>query len=380
MDKKTIGIIGGTGYVGRETVKTILTFTDHNIMLGGRNQEKLRKIFPKMESRGDCLQVDVYNRDLLHNFCSKCDIVVNCAGPSKQILDMVASASIEQCAHYVDVSGDEYLYKQLMKRKQEIEEKKLLFIISAGLYPGLSEIFPAYVAEKYFDDIDLLELFFAGQGEFSLNAAYDIVCSIEEDNSLGMTYCKNGEAKKIDGEFHSKYTLPYPAGELDTYPILNQEFKRIAERYKIKSAYFYNTYQNKSVLSKFVMIKALEQYKTEEQKRASAKILTEQFGEKKKETNDFTMFHLIANGNKNGKHLQLVSNLLYKNDWNTLSGIIAANAARLVIEGNRKKFGCFFVAEGVNVTKLMDVLSDQNIFLKHTFTELNETKSILGTL
>jgi saccharopine dehydrogenase-like NADP-dependent oxidoreductase len=367
LDKKTIGILGATGYVGREAVKTLLAFTDHNIMIGGRDQEKLRKNFPELKAKGECLQVDIYNRDQLYYFCSKCDIVINCAGPSKQIIDRVASAAIDQCVHYVDVAGDMNLYGQLLKRKQEIEEKKLLFIVSAGVYPGLSELFPAYVAETYFDEIDLLEVFFAGQGGFSMNAAYDIVCSIAEDTGLGMTYCQNGEAKKIEGTFHSSYALPCPAGKVDTYPILNREFKQIANQYKIKSAFFYNTYPNKSVLNKFVMIKALEQYKTEEQKRASAKILTEQYGEKKKEANDFTMFHLITTGKKNGEDLQIVSNLLYKNDWNTLSGIVAANVARLIARGNQQRSGCFFVAEGVNTANLMSVLSEWNIGLKHTF-------------
>jgi saccharopine dehydrogenase-like NADP-dependent oxidoreductase len=368
LDKKAIGILGSTGYVGSEAVKALLDSTGHNIILGGRFPEKLHEFFPGIKYRGECLQVDINNREQLHSFCSKCDIVVNCAGPSKQILDWVAAAAIENCVHYVDVSGDEHLYRLLMKRKQGIEDKKLSVIISAGVYPGLSEIFPAYIVEKYFDDVELLELFFSGRGEFSFNAAYDIVCSIEEDTGLGMTCCKNGEAKKIEGSFHTNYSLPYPAGKLDTYPILNQEFKEMAKRHKIKSAYFYNTYQNKSVLNKFIMIKALEQYKTEEQKRASAKILTEQYA-KKKDTDDFTMLHLVANGSKKGKHVKLVSNLLYKNDWNTLSGIVAANTARLVIEGNRGKKGCFTVAEGVDAADMMDLLSRQNIDLKHKFIE-----------
>ncbi|BBB92141.1 MAG TPA: saccharopine dehydrogenase NADP-binding domain-containing protein [Methylomusa anaerophila] len=368
LAKKTIGIMGATGYVGREAVKTLLAFTDHNIMLGGREPEKLRSIFPAMESRGDCLHADIYNRDQLYYFCSKCDLVINCAGPAKQILDRVAAAAIDQGVHYVDVAGDIHLYKQLRKRNQEIAEKKLLFIVSAGVYPGLSEVVPAYVAETYFDEIDLLAVFFAGQGGFSLNAAYDIVCSIEEDTGLGMTYCKNGAAQKIEGAFHSSYELPSPAGKVDAYPVLNPEFKQIAARYKIKSAYFYNTYPNKSVLNKFVMIKALAQYKTEEQKKASAKILVEQYAEKKKEAGDFTMLHLIATGNKNGKYLELVSNLLYKNDWNTLSGIVAANAARLVAEGNRERAGCFFLTEGVNAAQLLELLSERNVGLSIHFS------------
>lgn len=367
MSEKTIGILGATGYVGRAAVKTILTSTGHNVMLGSRNPEKIHTMFPELASRGKCLQVDVYNRDMLHTFCRRCDIVVNCAGPAKQILDRVAAAALEQGTHYVDVAGYEYLYRQLLQRKQEIEAKKRVFIISAGVFPGLSELFPAYVAERYFEEIDLLELFFAGQGDFSLNAAYDIVCSIEENSGLGMTYCHYGEAKKIDGIFHRTYTLPWPVGKLDTYPILNQEFERIAKRHNIKAAYLYNTYPNKSVLNTFVMIKALEQYKTEEQKRAAAKALTEQFGVKKQEAHDFTMFHLNASGHKDGRPVQLTSNLLFPQDSNVLSGIIVANVARLVIETERDSGGCYFAAEGVQATKLIDLLSAQNIDLKNTF-------------
>ncbi|TPG68182.1 NAD-dependent epimerase/dehydratase family protein [Brevibacillus laterosporus] len=376
MDKKRIGILGATGAVGREAVQTILAFTNHHVVLGGRNPETLCKLFRGMEARADCLEVDVYNEAQLHRFCGSCDIVINCAGPSKKIVDTVASACIEYAVHYVDVSGDEHLYRQLLKRKLEIEEKGLLFIISAGVYPGLSEVFPAYTAENDLDEIDLLELFFAGQGDFSLNAAYDIVCSIEEDTGLGMTYCRQGEAKKIDGPFHRNYALPLPAGKRDTYPILTQEFSQMAKQKKIRSAYFYNSFQNNSVLNQFVMIKALQQYKTEEEKMASAKLLVEQFNAKKQGVEDFTMFHLIATGNRSGKKMRLVSALLYPGDWNRLSGIIAGTVARLIAEENSKQSGCFFVAEGVSVTSLIDALRDQTIDLTHSLTEMKERGDI----
>jgi saccharopine dehydrogenase-like NADP-dependent oxidoreductase len=257
-----------------------------------------------------------------------------------------------------------------MKKNREIREKGLSFIISAGTYPGLSEIFPAYIAANYFDDVHRLELFFTGNGGFSLNAAYDIVCSIAEDNGAGMTYCENGRARKITGEFHKSAALPHPAGKRDAYPIINEEFRRIAERHGIKSAYFYNTYQNRSVLSKFVMIKALEQYKTEEEKKKSATILAEEYGIGESAPDDFTMFHMIAAGRKDGKPAQLASNMLYQNNWNALSGVVAANAARLLLEKDAIRSGCFFVAEGIDVTRMMNLLSGQNVYIRNSALQL----------
>ncbi|MCR8985817.1 saccharopine dehydrogenase NADP-binding domain-containing protein [Brevibacillus laterosporus] len=370
LDKKTIGILGASGTVGKEAVQTILNFTNHHVVLGGRNPEKLGDLFKGMEERIECLQVDVFNEEQLHRFCSPCDIVINCAGPSKQIVDTVASACIAHAVHYVDVSGDEHLYRQLLKRQNEITEKGLLFIISAGVYPGLTELFPAYIAENDFEEVDFLELFFAGQGDFSLNAAYDIVCSIEEDTGLGMTYCKQGKAQKIDGSFHRNYELPLPAGKRDTYPVLTQEFRQMAKQKNISSAYFYNSFQNNSVLNQFVMIKALQQYKTEEEKKASAKLLVEQFNTKKQGVEDFTMFHLIATGNRSGKKMRLVSTLLYPGDWNRLSGIIAGTVARLIAKDKSANSGCFFVAEGVSATSLIDALCEQTIDLTHSLIEI----------
>ncbi|MDR0270437.1 saccharopine dehydrogenase NADP-binding domain-containing protein [Paenibacillus sp.] len=364
-ENKTIGILGATGNLGRPAVRTILDTTDYHVLLGGRDQSKLQRLFPHMESRGDYIDVDIYNVEQLHNFCRRCDIVLNCAGPSNHIGDMVASACMEQRIHYVDASGDVHLYNQLQKRHEELQDKQMLWVIGVGAYPGLSEIWTAYIAETLFDKIDHLEVFLAGQGGFSLNAAYDIVCSIEMGGALGMNYCQNGEAQKIQDSSYQHYTLPPPAGERKTYLILNEEFRRIAKHYDMKKAYFYNTYPDQSVLHTFMIIKAMEEYKTEEQKKKSAKILSEQFTRKQQGTDDYTMFHSFATGSKNGQTIKLQANLLYHDNWNLLSGIVAANVARLVLEDDRKVRGCFFAAEGIHVSKMMNLLFEQGIVFAH---------------
>lgn len=372
QERNIVGILGASGKVGGGAVDTMLAATDFPVVLGGRNLEKLRERYQHAEARIEFMYADVYDSDSLGRFCEQCAIVINCAGPSKQILDRVAAASIRHRAHYVDVSGDEHLYKRLLNRQRDIEEKQLSCIVSAGVYPGLSEIFPAYIAETCFDDVDSLELFFAGNGDFSLHAAYDIVCSIQEDTGLGMAYCKNGETSRIDRPIHRSYRLPSPAGEREAYPILHHEFLAAARAYRFTSALFYNTYEDPSILNKFVMIKALEQYKTEAQKQASARMLVEQFDAHQQQANEYTLFHLLATGCKSGKPLRLASTLLYNKDWNTLSGMVAAHAARLVMEDDKRVPGCYFAMEGICPVKMMNLLGEWKVDLTHTFMEVGQ--------
>lgn len=85
------------------------------------------------------------------------------------------------------------------------------------------------------------------------------------------------------------------------------------------------------------------------------------------------MLHLVVHGSKNCKHQQLVSSLLYNNNWNALSGIVAANAARIILENNHEKFGCFFAAEGIKGEKMMDfLLKEQHIKPSHAWTEVKQ--------
>lgn len=376
MEKKTtIGVLGATGNTGRGAVEAILASPGFAVVPGGRNPDQLRAAYPHLASGIEPMYADAFDRESLRRFCGSCEVVVNCAGPSKLIADRVAEAAIGQGVHYVDVSGDEQLYRQLLARKREIEDKRLSVIVSAGAYPGLSEIFPAAAARTHLDEVDSLEMHFAGSGGFSLNAAYDIVCSIQEDASLGMTYCADGEARKLDRPVQRTCKLPPPAGERDAYPILHYEFLSAARAYGFRSAIFYNTYPDKSVLSKLVMIKALEQYKTEEQKRSSAKMLAEHYaggagGEPA--AAEYTMLHMTAAGRRSGRPLRLVSHLLYQGDGSTLSGIVAGFAARLIVEADRKKTGCYLAAEGIEPLRMIDALGglgERKIQIAHTMAE-----------
>lgn len=358
--KMVIGVLGATGLVGKGAVEVLLQQKDIDILIGCRNAEKAKNIYGN-EIEKNIFEVDLFDCDKLKEFCSRCNIIINCAGPSAKVLNIVADVCIDLGKDYIDVSGDKDIYDNLIKRKRDVIDKNVLCLIGAGAYPGLTEIFPSFVANEYFDKVETIKEFFAGCGEFSENAAYDIVASIEKKQGYGMCYCKEGKIEKIKENLYTSYKLPDPAGELDVYPVISDEFLRGISKSNIKNAYFYNTYPNKDVLMQFITIKMMQQYKTEEEKRKSAKALSQKYSSGNLE---YTMYSILASGIKNNEKLDIQISLYYKDNWNKLTGIVAAGTALLICNDN-KKSGYYYASDIIKEDLLIKYLIDYKVHLDY---------------
>lgn len=357
-----VGVLGASGSVGFEAVKNLFEHTDYKIFLGARNIDKMNKMFSWIGARGKVFKVDIFNQKELRAFCTNCDLIINCAGPSKKILDTICIASIKSNCHYVDVSGDSDLYNMMKNRGSDIKSKNLTHIISAGLYPGLTELLPAYVANNNFKKVDHMEVFLSSKGTLSINAAYDYICSIRDDYVTGMAYCHKGRIKKIEGSYRSKAQLPYFSKKLDVYPIISNEFQVMADQNNINSFYFYSVYQDKSLVNKLMNIKIMEKYKTEDEIKHSAEILSHEL-EKDKEI--FTLIYIESKGFLDERSFSMKSSLMFKGDGNRLSGMTAANSARTILESEEISNGFFYLQEGIDSKKFMKNLLESNI----SFTE-----------
>ncbi|MBU5228212.1 saccharopine dehydrogenase NADP-binding domain-containing protein [Clostridium senegalense] len=371
MDKKIIGILGATGVVGIGAVKTILKLNKYDVLLGYRNLEKIKSLYKDMISEDQYMKVEINNEDLVDNFCDRCDLVVNCAGPSNLISIKVAKSCIKKNVNYLDVSGNKALYDYIKEKQSEIIKKKLLFIISAGIYPGLSEIYPAYISESIFDKVDKLEIYFNHKGEMSFNAAYDFVCGIEENSGQGMMYCRDGISVKLENRRNQNYKDYGLEKSFDVYPVLNTEFIGMVRQQKIKNAYFYNVYEDKSILNDYVIIKALKQYETEKQKKESARLLMKH-NLKSIKKDEFVSMDIQANGYKDNCYIEVISKLLCKYDGNKLSGVVAANVVDNIISNKSNIVGTYYPSQIINLKNFINRLIDQSIIIKTEILNIEE--------
>ncbi|GMQ58850.1 hypothetical protein AN1V17_32460 [Vallitalea sediminicola] len=372
MRRNTIGILGATGSVGKKAVKTLMEYTDYKLLLGSRDKDKLEKLFDVSDSIKEYVQVDINNKVQLEGFCSRCNIVLNCSGPSEIILDKVALACIEQGVHYVDVSGGEKLYELLKSKDNIIKSKKLLFIIACGVYPGLTEIYPMYIIKKYFDLVNSLKFYFTTQGKLSFSSAYDYICGILNNVGKGMKYINRGSITNIYNNKIHKCNLPEPAKNRYCYPIVNVEFEKMCQINNIDEAYFYNTFFNKEDIENAMLIKRDSKRlgKEELAKKMTGKFIGDI------NNNDFTMIHITCEGIKDNNEIEIVGNLLYEGAGNDISGIVGANVIELMMDTMPNDYGTYYVTDIISVDSFVEKMNNKGIVSSETINEFEKGEII----
>ncbi|MFB9839738.1 saccharopine dehydrogenase NADP-binding domain-containing protein, partial [Actinoallomurus acaciae] len=101
---RTVGVLGASGAVGGAAVRELRDLGYSALLLGGRRPDALREV-----ARGDdeTVRVDVADPDGLAAFAGRCDVVLNCAGPTYRLKATVAAAADSAGPHCVDVAGDD---------------------------------------------------------------------------------------------------------------------------------------------------------------------------------------------------------------------------------------------------------------------------------
>jgi hypothetical protein len=134
-----IGLLGGTGAVGRTAAERIAADGLGPLRVGGRDVAGAASVAASLPGPAEAVRVDLDDPAELAAFCSGCRIVVNCAGPTYRILDTVARAAFAAGADYVDIGGELAAMDALTSRGTAGDR---VAVFSAGVMPGLSGLLP----------------------------------------------------------------------------------------------------------------------------------------------------------------------------------------------------------------------------------------------
>lgn len=196
MDRSaTFGVIGGSGNTGMAVAEQLRQSTDRPILIAGRDLLKAQAIATRLGGTTSAVPVDVRDPQLLEDFCARCQVVVNSAGPVCELKDRVAQAALRTGSHYVDVAGLTIVRERMIPHNQELVDRGLSCVVSAGWLPGMSELLPAYafcLAKKKMDVVHSMTIHFGDDGEWSDNAARDAVWYLRRFGRRRPKYMQRG--------------------------------------------------------------------------------------------------------------------------------------------------------------------------------------------
>lgn len=230
MTARIIGVIGGYGAVGRSAVTHLARWGHTDLVVAGRH--------PRETGDVPAERLDVEDPGALAAFCSRCRVVVNCAGPSYRFGERVARAAWEAGADYVDAGGDDPLQARLSAGNASGE---LVAVLSAGMLPGLTGLLPRLGA----DDLDHVEgvmAYAGGLDRFTPAAAADYAASLRNGFGHSRAAWRNGRRVELAMAPSLRLELPFFGGTIAAYPYLSTEMERVAAQLQLDNLSFYNVF------------------------------------------------------------------------------------------------------------------------------------------
>lgn len=242
-DDMVIGVVGASGAVGRHAAHALRSLGRCGLVLGARRHGPLNTLAEELGGPVEVVPVDVDSVESLEAFCHRCDVVLNCAGPSYRILDRVAVAALSTGAHYVDVTGDSPVHDRLAGSPSAKEHRVLL---SAGVLPGLSALLPRWFARRH--GLREMTVHVGGLERCTGAAAGDLLLSLPGESDSAATFGHPLAAWRdggvVTGALRARegVGVPHFPGTVFVQPFLTGEARRLAHSLGLRRLDWFNVH------------------------------------------------------------------------------------------------------------------------------------------
>lgn len=131
-------IIGGCGRIGSSIAKDVLTHTDAEVTITGRNPQLGMAALARLGANVQFQVLDLANQHQLNEAITKADLVVHSAGPFHYRDANVLKTCIDQQVNYVDVSDERSFTRKALAMREAAVAAGVTAIINTGVFPGIS--------------------------------------------------------------------------------------------------------------------------------------------------------------------------------------------------------------------------------------------------
>ena len=246
-----IGAGGVGGVVAHKCAQLSEVLTE--IVLASRNESKCKTIAAQLSRPIRTAQVDADNVPALVNLLrqEKPELVINVALPYQDLTIM--DACLEVGVHYLDTANYEpidtaqFEYRWQWDYQQRFVDAGLTALLGSGFDPGATNVFTAYIAKHYFDEIHELDIIDVNGGDhghpFATNFNPEI--NIREVSAT----CRHWE----NGEFitttamskKARYSCPDDVGTFNIYRMYHEELESLSKHFpSLKRAQFWMSFSD----------------------------------------------------------------------------------------------------------------------------------------
>lgn len=139
-------ILGGYGRAGKHIARLLLRYSEHAIIIAGRNIEKAEKCAKELNAelnvnQASATEVDVSVREDLTMALKEIDFVIVCIPLNAQLTNNLIHAVLNSnCKAYLDISPGKEKHETFQKNQNLINQGEKVFILDAGCEPGMPAV------------------------------------------------------------------------------------------------------------------------------------------------------------------------------------------------------------------------------------------------
>ncbi|MEH1015782.1 saccharopine dehydrogenase NADP-binding domain-containing protein [Micromonospora sp. CPCC 206060] len=350
-DTTTIGILGGYGAVGSAVARRLHRSGAGPLLIAGRDRTQAEKLVHALgtgDVAAEPVTVDLDDPTALDRFAARCRLLVNCAGPSYQVLDTVARAALRNGTDYVDAAGDDPVFLRLHTGDgaHEWHAAGRTALLSAGALPGLSGLLPRHLAHTV-GQATRIDAYLGGVASLTPAAAGDVLLSRGPEHGTPGASWRDGAVRERSLAPRRGLSLAAFPRPVDAFPFLSTEATRLARALALRQVNWYTAFGGDRLPEQLALSWALGDTDTSDLISAAAEDVRRHGSWYSQE------FH-IWDGDDAGPPAAVLS--LVGDDSYELSGFVAAAAAIAVLAGELPS-GVHFAADALDPTKIFQTLS-----------------------
>ncbi len=246
-----IGAGGVGGVVAHKCAQLTDVFTE--IVLASRTESKCKAIAAQLSRPIRTAQVDADNVPELVSLLQKeqPELVINVALPYQDLTIM--DACLEAGVHYLDTANYEpqdtakFEYHWQWAYQQRFLDAGLTAILGSGFDPGATNMFTAYLAKHYFDDIHELDIIDVNGGDHGYPFATNFNPEINiREVTADCRHWENGEFVTTPAmSMKAHYTCPEEVGTFNIYRMYHEELESLSKHFpSLRRAQFWMSFSD----------------------------------------------------------------------------------------------------------------------------------------